>query len=165
MDNARDLAARLTRTLEEYLPPLRAVGDGPATARPNRPSGKGWSQREELGHLIDSAVNNHGRIVRAALSPSYEGPGYEQEEWVAVHRYVEIPFGELVETWHRHNSILVPLVAAIPDAKLATPCRVGGVGDEGTITLGFLVDDYDLHMRHHLDQVLRRRPVTRYPRG
>jgi len=162
MNASENLAGYLARTLETELPHLRAVADGPATAVPNRPSGSGWSQREELGHLLDSAVNNHARIVRALLEPAYEGPGYEQEGWVAAHRYREIPWTELVDAWHVHNRILLPLIAGIPEAKLATPCKVGGAAP---VTLGFLIDDYVLHMQHHLDKVLRRSVVTKYPRA
>ncbi|MCK6479334.1 MAG: DinB family protein [Planctomycetaceae bacterium] len=161
MTTARGLAASLRAVLDRETPLLLAVPDGPATTRPNRPSGKGWSMREELGHLVDSAVNNHARIARAALQDSYEGPGYEQEGWVAVHGYAGIPWKELVGIWHAHNAILVPLVANLPDGKLATPCTVGG---GPPVTLGSLVDDYVLHLRHHLDQVLRRERVKRYPR-
>ena len=162
MNSSNDLSEYLSRTLAAELPNLRAIPDGPATAASNRPSGDGWSRREELGHLIDSAVNNHNRIVRASLEASYEGPGYEQDGWIRVHRYREIAWTELVDAWHAHNRILLPLIAGIPDAKLATPCRVGS---GAPVTLGFLIDDYVLHMQHHLDQVLRRSPVTRYPRA
>ena len=162
MHRSSDLADDLARALEADLPLLRAIPDGPETAAPNRPSGVGWSRREELGHLLDSAVNNHARIVRAALEAAYEGPGYEQEGWVAVHRYREIPWPELVGLWHAHNRILLPLVAGISDAKLSTPCRIGGAAP---VTLAFLIDDYVLHLRHHLDNVLRRSPATKYPRA
>jgi DinB family protein len=162
MNSSADLAAYLARTLATELPHLRAIPDGPATAAPNRPSGAGWSQRQELGHLIDSAVNNHARIVRGALQPTYEGPGYEQAAWVAAHRYQETAWSELVDIWHAHNRILLPLVAHIPDAKLATPCKVGV---DAPVTLGFLIDDYVLHIRHHIDQILCRNPATKYPRG
>jgi len=159
---AEGLASYLARTLDAELPHLRAIADGPGTAAPNRPSGAGWSQREELGHLIDSAVNNHARIVRAALQPAYEGPGYDQDAWIDVHRYRDMRWSDLVEIWAAHNRVLVPLVANLPEAKLATPCVVDA---SVAVTLGFLIDDYVLHMRHHLDQVLRRRPATTYPRA
>ncbi len=162
MNSPGDLAALLARTRSAELPQLRAVPDGPATARPNRRSGGGWSQREELGHLVDSAVNNHARIVRAALEPAYEGPTYAQQGWVDAHRYRDIPWTEVVDVWHAHNRILLPLIGGIPAAKLATPCSVGGAAP---VTLAFLIDDYVLHMRHHLDQVLRRDVVTKYPRA
>lgn len=162
MDSAKALADLLERNVAAELPHLRAVPDGPETTRPNRPSGKGWSRREELGHLVDSAVNNHARIARAALSPSYEGPGYEADRWVAVHGYAAVPWPELVEIWRAHNAALVPLVAGLPDAKLSTPCRVG---EDPPVTLGFLIDDYVRHMRHHVDQILRRPAVTKYSGG
>lgn len=162
MRTSKDLAAYLARTLDDELQQLRAVPDGPATAVPNRPSGVGWSQREELGHLVDSAVNNHARFVRALLEGEYEGPSYEQEGWVTVHRYREIPWTELVDAWHAHNRILLPLIAGISEERLATPCKVGNAAP---VTLGFLIDDYVLHMQHHLDNVLRRSPVTKYPRA
>jgi hypothetical protein len=162
MHTSNGLADLLDRTVAAELPHLRAFPDGPATARPNRPTGKGWSMREELGHLIDSAVNNHVRFVRAALGPSYEGPGYDQEPWVAIHRYAERPWSALVGEWHAHNTILVPLIRNIPDAKLSTPCTVGG---GAPCDLAFLIENYVLHMQHHLDQILRRPEVTKVPRG
>lgn len=162
MATSKELADLLESTVASEWACLRAVPDGPATARPNRPSGKGWSMREELGHLLDSAVNNHNRFVRAALQPSYEGPGYDENPWVDVHRYVERPWTVLVDEWHAHNTILVPLLRNIPDAKLSTPCAVAG---GPPIPLEGLIDEYVLHMRHHLDQVLRREIVTKYPRA
>jgi len=162
MHTSNGLADLLERTVAVELPHLRAFPDGPATARPNRPTGKGWSMREELGHLIDSAVNNHNRFVRAALEPSYVGPGYAENAWVDVHRYVERPWPTLVAEWHAHNAILVPLIRNIPDAKLATPCTIGG---GAPADLAYLIDNYVLHMRHHLDQILRRPEVTKYVRG
>lgn len=158
---ADELAGTLALTLASESLNLRAVQDGPATAKPNRPSGVGWSQREELGHLIDSAVNNHARIVLAVLEPEFVGSSYDQEGWISVHRYREIPWTELVEVWHAHNRILTPLIAGISETALAKTCRVGG---GAPVTLEFLIDDYVLHMRHHLDQVLRRPVVTKYPR-
>jgi hypothetical protein len=156
----RDLAADLARVLETERPLLLAVPDGPATSAPNRPSGKGWSMREEPGHLVDSAVNNHLRIAGAALHDSFEGPDYDQEGWVAVHGYAGIPWPDLVGIWHAHNAILLPLVGNLPHGRLAVPCSVGG---GAPVALGVLLGDYVLHMRHHLDQVLRREKVTPYP--
>jgi DinB family protein len=159
---SRALAASIDRAVGEHLPLLRAIPDGPETTRPNRPSGSGWSRREELGHLVDSAVNNHLRFVRASLDGAYAGPSYEADPWVAAHGYAATPWPAIVGAWEAHNAVLVPLVAAIPDARLAAPCTVGG---DAPVTLAFLIDDYVLHMRHHLDQILRRAPTVRYPRA
>ncbi len=46
-----------------------------------------WSASEVIGHLIDSAANNHQRFVRAQFRDELVFPGYEQEEWVRVQGY------------------------------------------------------------------------------
>ena len=42
-----------------------------------KPSASTWSAKEEFGHLIDSAANNHQRIVRAQLEDTPSTPGYD----------------------------------------------------------------------------------------
>ena len=160
MKTSAALADFLERTVRTEHPLLRAIPDGPETVKPNRVSGVGWSRREELGHLVDSAVNNHARFVRAATLGPYVGPGYEQNAWVAIHGYAGVPWPELVEIWRAHNAILVPLLRSIPDDRLETTCTVGS---GGPVSLAFLVEDYVLHMQHHLDQILRRPVITSYP--
>jgi len=41
-----------------------------------------------------------------------------------------------------------------------TPCSVG---DDAPVTLQFLMEDYVLHLRHHVNHILHRDPVTKYP--
>jgi len=74
-----------------------------------------WSRREELGHLIDSAVNNHWRFVRAALQGELAGPGYDQNGWVRLHGYHECPWAELISLWQQHNAALVQVIRRIPE--------------------------------------------------
>jgi hypothetical protein len=157
-----DMPERLAPTLEkvvafEYVN-LRVLNDEQAAIRPAGPDS--WSRKEELGHLIDSAVNNHVRFVRASLEPEYTGQGYDQDGWVRAHGYHELPWTTLLEMWRQHNELLVRVVKRIPEARLATVCRVG---DAAPVTLGFLIDDYVLHMQHHLDHILAREKLTQYP--
>jgi hypothetical protein len=119
-----------------------------------------WSKKEELGHLIDSAANNHVRFVRASIEPEFRGPGYQQNEWVRLHGYQEMAWTDIVDFWRRYNSFLVGLVKRISEEKLLTPCVVG---DSAVVTLRFLIEDYVLHMQHHLDHILERETITAYP--
>ncbi len=65
-----------------------------------RPTGAdSWSRKEELGHLIDSAVNNHVRFAAASLQTEFSGPTYEQDGWVRVHGYHEMPWLSLLDSW------------------------------------------------------------------
>jgi hypothetical protein len=72
---------RLSRILDQAAPKLSGIGEEEAA---RRPAAGRWSKKEILGHLIDSACNNHQRFVRTQLSPGLEFPGYEQDSWVRV---------------------------------------------------------------------------------
>jgi hypothetical protein len=109
-----------------------------------------WLKKEILGHLIDSAANNHQRFVRARLASPYVGPGYDQPGWVAVHRYRERPWHELVELWAALNRHLAVVIESVPADRLHTPCTVGG---QAPVSLEWLMNDYHSHLKHHLEQI------------
>jgi hypothetical protein len=67
-----------------------------------RAEGK-WSPREIIGHLIDSASNNHQRFVRAQFTDDLVFAGYEQEGWVRVQNYQGEDWTELVQLWRLYN--------------------------------------------------------------
>src|SRR5262245_6674145 len=70
-----------------------------------------WSRKQVLGHLIDSAANNHQRFVRAQLTQELVLPGYEQEKWVAVQHYQDESWETLVALWHQYNRHLLHVMA------------------------------------------------------
>jgi hypothetical protein len=156
---AVDLSRRLAQTIERELPNLRALSDEQASLA--RAPGK-WCAKEELGHLVDSAANNHIRFVGSALESQFRGPGYAQDEWVSLHGDSTTPWGAIVDFWFAYNSFLTRLVERIPEPQLETQCFVCR---NEPVTLSFLIDDYILHMQHHIDQMLRRNVITQYPRA
>ena len=152
------LALLLRTTIERELPLLR-------TAAPERlevqPDGlHSWSPKQELGHLIDSAANNHQRFVCAALDGEYTGQGYAQNAWVDIHGYQNLPWEQLVEFWFGYNKLLVTLIDNIPLEMLSADCVIGG---GNAVSLGFVIEDYVKHMQHHVDHLLGREIVTTYP--
>jgi len=110
----------------------------------------GWSQKQLIGHLIDSASNNHQRFVRAALQQSLEFPGYDQEGNMKVQAVQEAEWLLLVTLWAAYNRYLAHVIAHLPPEKLDTVCRIGA-GDP--VTLRFVAADYLRHMLHHLKQI------------
>jgi len=153
----RELALLLRQTIDRELPELRALTDEAALSTTPRPGA--WSRKEELGHLIDSAANNHIRFVVASLNGEFQGVGYAQNSWVDAHGYRDLEWPEIVELWYRFNSLLAHLVERIPDERMSNKCVIG----VDVFSLGFVVEDYVLHMQHHLDHVLSRPFVTPYP--
>ncbi len=110
-----------------------------------------WSRKEILGHLIDSAANNHQRVVRGQFSSSLVF-GYEQVAWVEANGYRRRAWSELVELWVAMNRHFAEAVEAVPAVKLVTPCAAGG---EEPKPLEWWIRDYLRHLKHHVEQIER----------
>src|ERR1700752_3444972 len=106
-----DFLRDFRRTLDEALARLSGLSD-PDAGRPGTP-GK-WSPKEIIGHLIDSASNNHGRFVRAQLTDDLFFPGYDQEGWVRVQHYARANWNELIALWRVFNHHIAGVVEQIP---------------------------------------------------
>ncbi len=101
------------------------------------------------------------RFVVASIEGAYEGAGYTQDRWVEAHGYQDLAWMEIVELWYRYNLLLVHLVERIAED---TTWRADASSARALVTLRFLIEDYVLHMQHHVDHVLSRPVVTPYPR-
>ena len=136
------------RDLLQRVPPrLRGISNEVAETKP---SPSAWSRKEELGHLLDSAANNHQRIVRAQFENGLAMPGYEQNRWVSVHGYQRRDWSELIDTWQALNRQLLAAAEAIPGAAWSHTLTVAA---SEPLTLQFVFDDYVDHMLHHLKHI------------
>jgi len=142
-----DLAAALRSDVEHAADGFRRLTE--ADVLRDRGQGK-WVRKEILGHLIDSAVNNHQRLVRAQFSDPFVWPGYDQLAWVQLQRYRERPWLELVELWVGLNRHLAAIIETLPADKLQTSCSIGG---REPASLEWWTRDYVRHLRHHLEQL------------
>ena len=158
-DGAPAYARRLVDAVGRATPALLALDDA-ATAR--RPAPGKWSPREIIGHLIDSASNNHQRFVRTRGRDDLVVEGYEQDAWVADQRYQDAPWAELVLLWLAYNRHLARVMAATPAADRDRARREHNldlrafrpVPADRAVTLGYFMTDYVDHLEHHLAQVL-----------
>lgn len=155
----------LAATIEDYAARLLLVHErDQGQPRP----GMEWTPKEILGHLIDSAANNHVRFVRAQLADDLVFPPYDQDRWIRVQGYPEESWYELVQLWRRYNLHLAHVIAHLPREALIRPRAQHNlhliawrpVPAEEPTTLEYLVHDYVGHMEEHLRQILGDPPST-----
>ena len=133
----------------------------PETQSGQKNSPDDWSAKETIGHLIDSAANNHPRFVRAQFTDDLVFPGYEQDQWVKSQNYRDESWSELIQLWSSYNLHLVHVASAIPEDVLTRPrsrhtldqIAFNLVDKNEPATLEYLIRDYLDHLRHHLDQI------------
>lgn len=121
-----------------------------------------WSSKQIIGHLIDSAANNHARFVVGQLKDDLVFPGYDQDGWVRTNHYQERAWSDLVQLWRSYNLHLHHLMTHADQAKLSTPCTLHTLQEIAfktvpkaePVTLAYLMKDYVDHMKHHLAQIL-----------
>lgn len=121
----------------------------------------GWCAKQVLGHLIDSAANNHSRFVRGQLQDDLVFEGYDQEGWVRAQKYEQEAWVSLVDLWTNYNLHLLNVIENIPQ-EILTRSRTKHTLDKiawqivpaGQPTaLEYLIRDYVAHLQDHLRQI------------
>jgi hypothetical protein len=152
------LATRLRNAVDAAIPRLQQL-DGAASAR--RPDGGGWSPRQELGHLVDSAANNHRRVILGRLQHTLSFDGYDGDAWVEAHAYQDRPWSDIITLWAAMNRHLAGAVALVPEADFTRAHHTHTLDVIGfrtyepgaSASLADLVDDYIDHLNHHVEHI------------
>jgi len=111
-----------------------------------------WSLKEIVGHLVDSASNNHQRFVRLQEEHRSRFPAYDGESWVAVQRYRDADWSILVDLWIAYNRLLLWIVRSVDPGAWSNVWEIGGEEH----TLEWLVKDYYRHLRWHIEHFTER---------
>ena len=130
-------------------------------AESDKPMAGGWSAKQILGHLIDSAANNHSRFVRAQLQDDLVFEGYAQEDWVRVEQFDQEAWAALIDLWSEYNLHLLHIISNIPDSILNAPRTKHSldkiawqtVPASQPVTLDYFIRDYFGHLQDHLKQI------------
>lgn len=154
------VAQRLRNAVDRATSMLTPMSD--TEAREPWKDGAAWSRKQVLGHLVDSASNNHQRFVRAQFTTELVFPGYDQERWVEMQRYADAPWQPLITLWGEFNLHIARVIentpAAVADAPRAKhnlhQIAWSVVAENEPATLGYFMRDYIDHMEHHLMQLL-----------
>ena len=114
-----------------------------------------WSVKEIVGHLVDSASNNHQRFVRLQVADGLFFPDYSQdnEAWVSIQGYQEASWDDLLDLWRYFNLHLARVIRTVNEECID---HIWVVNEDRSITLGELMIDYLRHLKDHLQQVRKR---------
>ncbi len=117
----------------------------------NRRPGK-WSKKEELGHLIDSAINNIKRFTEIQFKEKpYPVIGYQQNDLVIANAYQQQKTNEISLLWKQLNVQVIHLINVQTEDTLNY--KVLLVSSNEIKTLAWLMEDYVVHLLHHVKQI------------
>lgn len=159
MSLTEEILEDFRRTVEEATARLLSITEDESRAPL---ADEKWSAKETIGHLIDSAANNHQRFVRAQFKDDLVFDGYAQDEWIRAQKYNEEPWPLLVGLWRHYNLHLAHVMASAPAKTRTAPRarhnfqRIGfaPVSPDEPSTLEHLMIDYIDHLKSHLRQIL-----------
>lgn len=134
-----DTAARLRRQVDPF--------------GGQRISGKQWTPKEALGHLIDCAIAHQRWATRAMMDGRLNAAGYPDADLAAVQHYADFPWPETVDLWASLNRLLIHVLERVPEDKLGVACRIGSAEP---VPLAKLMEAYVEHCEGMVAQILVR---------
>ena len=147
--------------LEKEEPMLKILSEDVIT---NRFNSQGRSIKMLLGHLIDSASNNHQRMVRLQYAPRVgysipDGergllvfPDYTQDNnlWLQLQNYQNEDWNTLVQLWKFYNLHIIQVIQSVDESKLNNYW----LDYEGNqVTLHDMIVGYTGHLELHIGHI------------
>ena len=168
-DDSVDLDVSRERLLGGFLATVRQAREhlsalSPDEARrplPRERSSGGWSTRQVVGHLVDSWLNNHRRLVEAQQKDDLCFPGYDQDAWERAQDFQAADWAGLVALWAGGQEHFVHVAERVAPQVWSRPRHPHSldriawevVPAEEPVSLAYLVHDYVGHHLHHLRQI------------
>lgn len=144
-----DLRKETVKLIDFWSPKLLEL---PLSIISDRRNNQNRTIRQILGHLVDSAVNNHHRIVRLQYNDNLEFPDYRQDNdrWIAIQNYQDEDWVQLVSFWKLYNLHMVHIIKFVKEDYLNHTWH----DFEGTQeTLKTIIEGYLWHLNLHLKEI------------
>ena len=117
-----------------------------------------------LGHLVDSASNNHQRMVRLQYAPRVghcipDGergmlvfPDYTQDNdlWIRLQDYQSEDWDTLISLWKHYNLHIAHIIGCVDPAKLSA-YWLDYQGNQ--VTLNDMILGYTVHLKLHIGHI------------
>jgi hypothetical protein len=126
--------------------------DLPVDKISNRRNKQNRTIKQILGHLIDSAANNHQRMVRLQYTAKLQFPDYQQDNdlWIALQDYENADWFSLIQLWKYYNLHMIQVIKSVDMSKLDNSWQSF---DGTTVTLRQMIEGYLGHIELHFNEI------------
>lgn len=139
----------IKKTLDEWEQPLLSLSEEIITNRHNH---QNRTIKQLLGHLIDSASNNHQRMTRMQYNSHLIFPDYTQDNdrWIAIQDYQHADWKNLVLLWKSYNLHIMHVIKSMNKSMLNNHW----IDFEGNqVSLLAMIEGYPLHLNLHMSEI------------
>jgi len=144
----KETARQLNTVIDDFISNAALVVDWDNQPQPGK-----WTNKEIIGHLIDSAHINLQRFIRCTYEEGFKLI-YYQEEWVKAQHYADADVNELLKLWELVNRQILRVLSNYPAGRTQIKCD-NNRGEPVYNTIEFIAAVYVVHMQHHLGQLQR----------
>lgn len=141
--------AAIRETLDREIPILESIPENILSERRNA---QNRTIKQLLGHLVDSASNNHQRMVRLQYTAHLVFPDYTQDNdrWIAIQDYQSADWHDLIQLWKYYNFHIIRVIRSVDPATLDNEWT----DFEGNrVTLHQMIEGYTGHLNLHLNEI------------
>ncbi|WP_068473374.1 hypothetical protein [Saccharicrinis aurantiacus] len=126
--------------------------DLPVDTISNKRNTQNRTIKQILGHLIDSASNNHQRMVRLQYIDKLEFPDYQQDNdlWIAIQDYQNADWNTTIQMWKYYNLHIIQVIKSVDQTKLNSSWQSF---EDFTVTLRQMIEGYLGHIELHFNEI------------
>ncbi|MBN1649142.1 MAG: DinB family protein [Spirochaetales bacterium] len=145
--NQKEISQNIIKEVTDFFDRFKNIDDDTASVNINADK---WSLKQIISHLIDSASNNHQRIVRLQIEKRIEFPDYNRDEWLGVGDYNSRKYSDLLSLLKYYNILLANIIENIENVSLDNTWNMKWSESQENISLGELIEHYLSHLVEHI---------------
>ncbi len=126
--------------------------DLPVDTISNKRNKQNRTIKQILGHLIDSAANNHQRMIRLQYNKKLDFPDYQQDNdlWIALQDYQNADWNAIIQLWKYYNLHMIQVIKSVDKTTLDNSWQSF---EDNSITLRQMIDGYLGHIDLHFNEI------------
>jgi hypothetical protein len=102
--------------------------------------------------LIDSAANNHQRMIRLQYHENLVFPDYQQDNdlWIALQDYQNADWNTIIQLWKYYNLHMIQVIVSVDETKLDNSWQNF---EDIKVTLRQMIEGYLEHIELHFNEI------------